>query len=78
MSRGGVYLGGGIAPKILPLLQNGAFPGAFLGAFLNKGRMRPLLEAMPVRVIMNDCAALFGSALRAAQFAQDASKISPS
>lgn len=63
MSRGGLYLGGGIAPKILPLLQG----GAFLDAFLNKGRMRPLLEAMPVRVILNDRAALLGSALRAAQ-----------
>lgn len=65
MSRGGLYLGGGIAPKILPLLQE----GIFLDAFLNKGRMRPLLEAMPVRVILNDRAALFGSALRAAQLA---------
>jgi glucokinase len=69
MSRGGVYLGGGIAPKILPLLQN----GAFLEAFLNKGRMRPLLEAMPVRVILNDRAALFGPALRAAQLTQEPS-----
>jgi len=67
MSRGGLYLGGGIAPKILPLLQN----GAFLDAFLNKGRMRPLLEAMPVKVILNDRAALFGSALRAAQLAEE-------
>jgi glucokinase len=63
MSRGGLYLGGGIAPKILPLLQN----GSFLEAFLNKGRMRHLLEAMPVRVILNDRAALYGPALRAAQ-----------
>ena len=63
MSRSGLYLGGGIAPKILPLLQN----GAFIEAFLNKGRMRPLLEAIPVRVILNDRAALFGPALRAAQ-----------
>jgi len=69
MSRGGVYLGGGIAPKILPLLQN----GAFLDAFLNKGRMRRLLEAIPVKVIMNDRAALFGPALRAAQLERDAS-----
>ena len=68
MSRGGLYLGGGIAPKILPLLQ----AGAFLEAFLNKGRMRPLLEAMPVRVILNDRAALFGPALRAAQLAEGA------
>lgn len=65
MSRGGLYLGGGIAPKILPLLQD----GAFLDAFLNKGRMRPLLEAMPVKVILNDRAALLGSALRATQLA---------
>lgn len=68
MSRGGLYIGGGIAPKILPLLQR----GVFLDAFLNKGRMRSLLESMPVRVILNDKAALFGPALRAAQFAHDA------
>jgi glucokinase len=65
MSCGGLYLGGGIAPKILPLLQR----SEFLDAFLNKGRMRPLLEVIPVRVILNDRAALFGPALRAAQFA---------
>lgn len=63
MSRGGIYLGGGIAPKILPLMQN----GDFLAAFLNKGRMRPLLEAMPVKVILNDRAALYGPALCAAR-----------
>ena len=68
MSSGGLYLGGGIAPKILPLLQG----GAFLQVFLNKGRMRPLLETMPVRVILNDRAALFGAALRAAQLARGA------
>lgn len=67
MSRGGLYVGGGIAPKILPLLQT----GLFLDAFLNKGRMRPLLEAMPVRVILNDRAALFGPALQARQSAGD-------
>ncbi|MBW8077534.1 MAG: glucokinase [Gallionella sp.] len=63
MSRGGLYLGGGIAPKILPLLQT----GDFLEAFRNKGRMRYLLEAMPVKVILNDRAALFGPALCAAR-----------
>jgi glucokinase len=63
MSRGGVYLGGGIAPKILSRLQN----GIFLKAFFNKGRMRPLLEAMPVKVILNDKAALYGAALFAAR-----------
>jgi len=67
MSRGGLYLGGGIAPKILPLLQG----GAFLEAFLGKGRMRPLLEAMPVRVILNDRAALLGAALHAARSVGD-------
>lgn len=63
MSRGGLYIGGGIAPKILPILQ----AGGFLDAFRDKGRMRPLLEAMPVRVILNDRAALYGPALYAAQ-----------
>ncbi len=65
MSRGGLYLGGGIAPKILPLLQR----DIFLQAFLDKGRMRPLLEAMPVRVILQDRVSLYGPALRAAQAA---------
>lgn len=63
MSRGGLYVGGGIAPKILPLLQT----GEFLAAFLDKGRMKPLLAAMPVKVILNDHAALYGPALFAAQ-----------
>ena len=63
MSRGGVYLGSGIAPKILPRLQ----AGGFLDAFFNKGRMRPLLEAMPVKVILNDSAALYGAALHASR-----------
>ena len=59
MARGGVYIGGGIAPKILPRLQT----PLFMQAFLDKGRMRPLLEAMPVRVILNDRTALYGPAL---------------
>ena len=63
MSRSGLYVGGGIAPKILPLLQN----GAFIDAFLNKGRMRPLLEEMPVKVILNDRAALYGAGLLASR-----------
>ncbi|GAB1233115.1 glucokinase [Ferrigenium sp. UT5] len=63
MSRGGLFIGGGIAPKILPLLQT----GGFLAAFNDKGRMRPLLQAMPVKVILNDRAALYGPALFAAQ-----------
>jgi glucokinase len=62
LATGGVYLGGGIAPKILPKLKD----PIFLNAFLTKGRMRPLLEAMPVRVILNDRTALFGAARYAA------------
>ncbi|MFP5285740.1 MAG: glucokinase, partial [Thermoanaerobaculia bacterium] len=57
-ATGGVYLGGGIAPKILPRLQG----GLFLQTFEAKGRFVPYLERMPVRVILNDKAALLGAA----------------
>jgi len=62
MATGGVWVGGGIAPKLLPVLES----GAFMEGFLAKGRMRPLLESMPVRVILDDRAALYGAAHRAA------------
>jgi glucokinase len=62
MASGGVYIGGGIAPKIASSLAN----GAFLRAFVAKGRMQPLLEAMPVHVIMNAKTALLGAARYAA------------
>jgi glucokinase len=58
LTRGGMYLGGGIAPKILPKLQD----GLFMNAFVDKGRFRPLLEQTPVRVVLNDKAALLGAA----------------
>jgi glucokinase len=58
MATGGVYVGGGIAPKILARLQG----PAFIEAFAAKGRMRPLLEAMPVKVVLNDRLALLGAA----------------
>lgn len=58
MATGGVYIGGGIAPKMLPKVRE----PVLLEAFFAKGRMRPLLEAMPVRVIMNPHVALFGAA----------------
>jgi glucokinase len=58
LAMGGMYLGGGIAPKILKTLQN----GAFTQAFLDKGRLSPLLEAVPVRVILDDSCALLGAA----------------
>jgi glucokinase len=58
LAAGGVYLGGGIAPKILPTMQN----GKFMQAFLDKGRMSGLLEQMPVRIILEDKCALLGAA----------------
>ncbi len=58
LASGGMYLGGGIAPKILKTLQN----GAFLAAFLDKGRLSPLLQSVPVRVILDDTCALLGAA----------------
>ena len=58
MATGGLYVGGGIAPKILQKLQD----STFVQAFITKGRMQPLLEAMPVRVILNDKTALLGAA----------------
>jgi len=58
LAAGGIYLGGGIAPKILKTLQG----GEFAQAFLDKGRLSPLLEAMPVRVILDDTCALLGAA----------------
>lgn len=59
----GVYLGGGIAPKLLPKLKD----GTFLRAFTGKGRYKRLLNAIPVRVIMNPKTALLGAASVAAQ-----------
>jgi glucokinase len=62
LATAGVYIGGGIAPRILPVLRG----PAFLAAFASKGRVRPLLEDIPVRVVLNDRAALLGAARRAA------------
>jgi glucokinase len=62
LATGGVYIGGGIAPKIIAKLTDGTFMKAFIGA----GRMKNLLAAMPVRVIMNDKTALIGAARFAA------------
>jgi glucokinase len=57
LSTGGVYLAGGIPPKILPALQN----GRFMEAFLRKGRLSDLLASLPVHVILSR-AALLGAA----------------
>jgi glucokinase len=61
LTKGGVYLGGGIAPRIMPLLEQ----GSFMQAFLEKGRFKSFLNEIPVKVILNDRSALLG----AAQFA---------
>lgn len=62
MATGGVYLGGGIAPKLLSRLAG----PLFMQSFASKGRMQTLMEAMPVRVITNDKTALLGAARCAA------------
>lgn len=58
LATGGVYLGGGIPPKILPLLEG----DLFMESFLDKGRFKDLLEDVPVFVILNENAALLGAA----------------
>jgi len=67
MAMGGMYLGGGIAPKIAEKLKG----PDFMQAFLDKGRMRNMLEEIPIKVILNDRAALLGAA-RYAAFGQAA------
>lgn len=59
----GIYLGGGIAPKLLPKLKD----GTFLRGFTGKGRYKRLLSTIPIRVIMNQKTALLGAASVAAQ-----------
>lgn len=58
LAKGGVYLGGGIVPRILPLLKQ----GPFMQAFLEKGRFKSFLNEIPVKVILNDRSALLGAA----------------
>lgn len=58
LARGGLYLGGGIPPRILPFLDN----GGFMEAFCDKGRFSDLMKGIPVLVIMNPRAALLGAA----------------
>lgn len=58
VTRAGLYVGGGIARKILPFIQQ----GTFMQAFLDKGPMSDLLSTIPVRVILNEEAGLLGAA----------------
>jgi len=68
MATGGVYVGGGIAPKILPKLQD----GTFLRAFRDKGRMSDLMSRIPLRVALEPRAGLLGAALEASLASADA------
>lgn len=61
VATAGVYVGGGIAPKILPALER----GSFLDAFRAKGPMADLMATIPVHVILNDHAGLLGAAVQA-------------
>lgn len=58
LALGGVYVAGGIAPKILPKLRD----GAFTRAFADKGRLADLMRSLPVRVVLNPHVALLGAA----------------
>jgi glucokinase len=58
MATGGLYIGGGIAPKLLPALKS----GAFTEAFVDNGWLRSVLEQIPIKVILTNKAALLGAA----------------
>ena len=73
MSVGGLYVGGGIAPRILEKLKD----GTFMKAFTDKGRLSQLLVNTPVRVILENRTALIGAAAYAEQLAAVVSGISP-
>lgn len=62
LALGGVYVAGGIAPRIAGKLND----GTFCEAFLDKGRLRPFLEQVPVRVVLEPRVGLFGAASLAA------------
>jgi glucokinase len=72
LSVGGLYVGGGIAPRILEKLKD----GAFMKAFTDKGRLSQLLVNMPVRIILESRAALLGAAAYAEAKAAELSGIS--
>jgi glucokinase len=66
MATGGVYVGGGIAPKIRAKLND----GTFMAAFRDKGRMSFLMDLMPVRIVLKETTALNGAGYCAARIAQ--------
>jgi len=68
MATGGVYLGGGIAPRIKDWLAKPAFTQAFRA----KGRLDDVLERMPIHIVLEDKTALLGAGLHAARSGQRA------
>jgi glucokinase len=58
MATGGLYVGGGIAPRLREKLTD----GTFMKAFMDKGRMSPVMATIPVHIILEDKTALFGAA----------------
>jgi glucokinase len=63
LTTGGVFVGGGIAPRVLPFLER----GSFRDAFEHKGRFRPLVGRIPLFVIVREEPGLLGAAVRAAE-----------
>jgi glucokinase len=63
MATAGIYIGGGIAPKILPAIE----AGAFMDAFRDKEPLTDLLRTIPVKVILNPAAGLLGAAVLSAE-----------
>lgn len=65
LATGGVYIGGGIAPKLIDKLRE----GTFMDAFAEKGRVSDVLRDMPVHVVLNDKTGLLGAAYYGAHLA---------
>lgn len=73
LSVGGLYIGGGIGPRLIEKLKD----GTFMKAFTDKGRLSQLLINMPVRIILDSRAALLGAAAYAEARAAEISGVSP-
>jgi glucokinase len=69
LPRGGIFIAGGIAPKIIERLQS----GGFMDAFLSKGRLSTFLQRIPVKIILEPKVGLWGASLLAARLANEKS-----
>jgi glucokinase len=63
VARGGIYVAGGIAVKILPMMKD----GRFADAFTDKGKLRGFLTSIPISIVLNENAPLLGAAYVASQ-----------